>query len=221
MKMQNSSFFKRLDKNLEASVFLLIAPAIGRTFFSYVRLARLLPGNIGCICITEAVYDLTSLSLIESTLNQQIDDFQGDSQFYVIGHCGGNSLAQFVCSSSSLKDKILGLIMVDVYPKASESLKVKKDIKTNQSLLTNTASLNQSDAELASFRFYNAVNLAPSLEKSVNHIPAYIISDLINYDFPETLKSHSDLRSILYTEHSLEEIGPEVVNIILKIIQNH
>lgn len=221
MKMQNSSLFKRLDKNLEASIFLLIAPAIGRTFFSYVRSARLLPGNIGCICIAESVYDLTSLPLIESTFNQQIDDFWSNSQFFVIGHCGGNSLAQFICSSSSVKDQILGLIMVDVYPKASESLKVKKDIKTNQSLLTNTAILNQTDAELASFRFYNAVNLAPSLEKLVNHIPTYIISDLNNYDFPEMQKTHSDIRRIIYTEHSLEVINAEVVDIILKIIQNH
>ena len=221
IKMQNSSFFKRLDKNAEASVFLLIAPAIGRTFFSYVRSARLLPGHIGCICIAESIYDLTSLSLIESTFNEQLDDFRSNPQFFVIGHCGGNSLAQFICSSSSVKDQILGLIMVDVYPKESESLKVKKDIKTNQSLLTNTASLNQSDAELASFRFFNAVNLAPSLEKPVNHIPTYIISDLNNYDFPEIQKTHSDIRSIVYTEHSLEVIKPEVVDMILKIIQNH
>ena len=219
--MQNSQLFRRLDENAEASVFLLVVPSIGRTFFSYVRLARLLPDNIGCICIAESIYDLTSLPLIKSTFNQQIGDFGNNSQFFVIGHCGGNSLAQFICSSSSLKDQILGLIMVDVYPRASESLKAKKDIKIRQSFLANTASLNQRYTKLATSRFYNAVKLVPLLEEPVNCTPTYIISNLIDYDFSEVQKTHTDLRSILYTECSLNEIHPEVVDMILKIIQNH
>ena len=217
--MTNNNIFKRIDKNKNPSIYLILVPATGRTFMSYIRFARKLPNKIGCIFIGESIYDLASTNEILNEVNKHMTKPNDTNKYIVVGHCGGNSLAQFISSKAWISNQICGTIMIDVYPKGSEKLRAKKDQESAQKIKYNTNMLSESEANEALERYNNAIKLTALLEEVVNNTQTFIISNIKDYVFDEMREKNPNLKEITYINEELDEFTDGVLKEIVVLAE--
>ena len=138
---------------------------------------------------------------------------------FVLGHCGGNSLAQFISAKSYISSQILATIMVDVYPKASDKLKSYIDKKSAKKVLDNTKVLTDNEKSLALERYYRAVYFSDQLEKEKSHVPTYIITNIKGYEFNEIRETHPKLKEIIYKEGEVNEFDNIITNKVIDLVK--
>ena len=217
--MDSTNIVRRIDKSPNPSIYLIVFPATGRTFMSYVRFARKLPGTIGCLFVGESIYDMPSIDAIRDAIDQEMKVLLNSDKCFVLGHCGGNSLAQFICAKSYISSQILATIMIDVYPKASDQLKSDIDKKSAKKVIDNTKMLTDGEKSLALGRYYRAVNFADSLEKERSNVPTYIITNIKGYEFNEIRETHPKLKEIIYKEGEIDELDDVITNKVMNLVK--